>query len=205
MSVAKRIFFTVTTLIILVGSDAPLPSTPCPILLLCYFIFTLLPRYSNVLYLPGALLLSGILVTWFALQNSGDDFSGRLVDSIAALTKLDIRTFFGLHPEQSESGADSGITYFIITQSVFGPVAIWLFVCLVPSYHDRRSTIFVHGISIYIALNLLISYSLFSIKTAGLMWFMYGYLLPESDWRSANLGKYLGVYRKQPPGATVPG
>jgi hypothetical protein len=37
------------------------------------------------------------------------------------------------------------------------------------------------------------------------MWFMYGYLLPESDWRSANLGKYLGVYRKQPPGATVPG
>ena len=184
MSRAIRIFFIVTTLIILVGSDGRLAAITCIVLLLGCFIFPLLPRYSNVLYLPVLLLLSGIIVTWFGLQNSGDDFSGRLAGSIDFLTSLDITTLLGSHPERSAFGLDSGISYFIITQSVFGPAAIWLFVCLVPRYHDRRSTIFVHSICIYIAFNLLVSYSLFSIKTAALMWFVYGYLLPEFGWRS---------------------
>src|SRR5262249_4714157 len=162
----------------------------------------LLPRYSNVLYLPGMLLLSGTTVTWLGLQNSTDDIPGRLAGSIDFLTSLDFATFLGLHQEQSQFGLDSGISYLIITQSVFGTAAIWLFVCLVPRYHDRRSTIFVHSVCIYIAFNLLVSYSLFSIKTAALMWFMYGYLLPEFDWRSANLGKYLGARRQSPPGLT---
>ena len=204
MSGAKRIFFTVTTLIILVGSDGRLAATTYIALLLGCFIFPLLPRYSNVLYLPVFLLLSGIIVTWFGLQNSGDDFSGRLAGSIDFLTSLDIATLLGSHPERSAFGLDSGISYFIITQSVFGPAAIWLFVCLVPRYRDRRSTIFVHSICIYIAFNLLVSYSLFSIKTAALMWFVYGYLLPEFSWRPE---KYLGANHQRPPSLTgvVPG
>jgi putative polymerase len=205
MSGAKRIFFTVTTLIILVGSDGRLATATCIVLILGYFIFPLLPRYSNVVYLPAVLLLSGITVTWFGLQHTGDDFSGRVARSIDFLTSLDLTTLLGL--QQAELGRDSGISYFIITQSIFGLAAIWLFVCLVPRYHDRRSTIFVHSICIYIAFNLLVSYSLFSIKTAALMWFMYGYLLPAFDWRGANLGKYLGVRRQRPPSLTgvVPG
>jgi putative polymerase len=202
MSGAMRFFFTVTTLIILVGSDGRLAGITCIVLVLGYFIFPLLPRYSNVLYLPGMLLLSGIMVTWFGFKSSGDDFAGRLALSIDFLTNLDIATLLGLHPKESEFGADSGISYFIITQSVFGPAAVWLFVCLVPRYHDRRSTIFVHSICIYIAFNLLVSYSMFSIKTAALMWFMYGYLLPGFDWRRANLGKYLGVRPQRPPSLT---
>ena len=203
MSRWVRIFFVATTLIILVGSDGRLAAVTCLVLVLGCFIFPLLPRYSNVLYLPAMLLLSGIIVAWFGLQDSGDDFSGRLVTSIDLLTSLDIKTLLGLDPEKLRLGAaDSGISYFIITQSVFGLAAIWLFVCLVPRYHDRRSTIFVHCICIYIAFNLLVSYSLVSIKTAALMWFMYGYLLPGFDRRRANLGKYLGVRRQRPPSLT---
>jgi putative polymerase len=209
MSRWVKIFFVATTLIILVGSDGRLAAITCIVLVLGCFIFPLLPRYSNVLYLPATLLLSGTIVAWFGLQNSGDDFSGRLAGSIDFLTRyLDITTILGLHPEKLGLGAaDSGISYFIISQSIFGAAAIWLFVCLVPRYHDRRSTIFVHSICIYIAFNLLVSYSLFSIKTAALMWFMYGYLLPAFDWRWANLGKYLGARRQRPPSLTgvVPG
>lgn len=201
MSRVMRIFFIVTTLIILVGSDGRLAAITCIVLVFGSFIFPLLPRYSNVLYLPGMLLLSGTAVTWFGLQ-AADDLPGRLAASIDFLTSLDFATFLGLHPEQSRLGLDSGISYFIIAQSVFGMAAIWLFVCLVPGYHDRRSTIFVHSVCIYIAFNLLVSYSLFSIKTAALMWFMYGYLLPEFDWRSVNLGKYLGTRRQSSPSLT---
>ena len=199
MSRWVRIFFAATTLIILVGSDGRLAAVTCIVLVLGCFIFPLLPRYSNVLYLPVMLLLSGIIVAWFGLQNSGDDFSGRLAGSVDLLTSsLDITTLLGLHPEKLGLGAaDSGISYFIITQSVLGLAAIWLFVCLVPRYHDRRSTIFVHGICIYIAFNLLVSYSLVSIKTAAPMWFMYGYLLPGFDWHRVNLAKYFGVRRQR--------
>ena len=204
---AKRIFFIVTTLIIIVGSDGRLAATTCTVLVLGCFIFPLLPRYSNVLYLPVALLLSAIVIKGFGLQGSGDDFSGRLVSSIEFLTSLNIPTLLGSHPEQSAFAVDSGISYFVITQSVFGPALIWLFVCLVPRYNDRRSTIFVHSVCIYIAFNLLVSYSLFSIKTAAPMWFVYGYLLPEFDWSAANLGRYLGARRQRPPSVTdvVPG
>lgn len=202
MSGVIRVFFTLTTLIIIVGSDGRLAATTCTALVLSSFIFPLLPRYMNVLYLPGVLLLSVIIVTGFGLQSSGDDFSGRLAGSIEFLTSLNIPTLLGSHPEQAAFSLDSGISYFVITQSVFGLAAIWLFVCVVPRYHDRRLTIFVHSICIYIALNLLVSYSLFSIKTAALMWFVYGSLLPEFEWSGEKLGKYLGVRRQRQPGLT---
>lgn len=198
-----RTFFVISTLIILVGSDGRLAVVTCIFLVLGCFIFPLLPRYSNVLYLPAMLLLSGISVAWFGLKNSGDDFSGRLAGSMDLLASLDVTTLLGFDLEKLKVGtADSGISYFIITQSIFGLAAIWLFVCLVPRCHDRRSTIFVHSICIYIAFNLLVSYSLFSIKTAALMWFMYGYLLPRFDLRRVNLEEYLGVRRQRPPNLT---
>src|SRR5262249_54170721 len=57
MSAAKKIFFALTTLIIVVGSDGRLAATTCTALVLSSFIFPFLPRYSNVFYLPGALVL----------------------------------------------------------------------------------------------------------------------------------------------------
>ena len=205
MSPWIKIFFVATTLISLVGSDGRLAAVTCILLLLGCFVFPVLPRYSNVLYLPAMLSLSGLIVSRFDLQNYGDNFSGRVAFSIHLLTRnLDITTLLGLHPEKLQLGAaDSGISDFVISQSVLGLAAIWLCVCLVPRYHDRRSTIFVHGICMYIAFNLLVSYSLFSIKSASLMWFMYGYLLPGFDWRRVNIGQYLAVRHQRTPSLTV--
>jgi putative polymerase len=207
MTATKKVFFTITTLIMIVGSDGRLAAITCTALVLGSFIFPLLPRFSNVFYLPGALLLCVTVVVGFGLRAVGDDFSGRLAGSINFLTSLNGPALLGSHPEQSAFAVDSGISYFIITQSVFAPAVIWLFVCLIPRYQDRRSTIFVHSICIYIAVNLLVSYSLFSIKTAALMWFIYGYLLPEFEWSGAKLGKYLAVRRERQPGLkdVVPG
>src|SRR5262249_1923771 len=82
MSRVMRIFFIVTTMMILVASDGRLAAITCIVLVFGSFIFPLLPRYSNVLYLPGMLLLSGTTVTWLGLQNSTDDIPGRLAGSI---------------------------------------------------------------------------------------------------------------------------
>src|SRR5262249_31305267 len=76
MSGAMKVFFTVTTLGILVGSDGRLAAITCAVLVFGYFIFPLLPRYSNMFYLPGAILISVAAVTWLGLQNSADDLPG---------------------------------------------------------------------------------------------------------------------------------
>lgn len=197
LSLWARSFFITSTLIILIGSDGRLAAITCIMLVLGYFIFPRLPRYSNVLYLPGALMLSAIIVTLFGLQNSGDNLPGRLAGSIDFLANLDMMTLLGAGVNQAPDSADSGISYFLITQSIFGLAAVWLFICLVPRYHDRRSTILVHSICLYFSGNLLVSYSLFSIKTAALMWFLYGYLLPEIGWQKAKLERYLALRSPQ--------
>jgi putative polymerase len=150
-----------------------------------------------LLYLPGALMLSAIIVTLFGLQYSGDNLSGRVAGSIDFLANLDMTTLLGAGVNQVTDSADSGISYFLITQSIFGLAAVWLLICLVPRYHDRRATILIHSICIYFSGNLLVSYSLFSIKTAALMWFLYGYLLPEIGWQRAKLQKYLAQRSQQ--------
>jgi putative polymerase len=179
-----RCFFAVSTLLILIGSDGRLATVTCGLLIIGKFLFPRMPRYSNIMYLPGVLILAGIIVVMFGLQASGDNFTGRLAGSIDFLANLDIAALFGLDPGRSGLGFDSGISYFLITQSLIGLTAWWLFICVIPQYQDRRSTIFIHSICTYITLNLLVSYSLFSIKTAAPMWFIYGYLLTTTETAS---------------------
>jgi putative polymerase len=193
MSRSMRIFFVATTLIILVGSDGRLAATTMIVITFGLIIFPLLPRYSNVFYLPGALLSGAIIITVLGLQPSGDNFAGRMAHGMDVLASLNAPTLFGLN--RDAPSLDSGISYFITTQSVVGLIVVWLFICLVPRYRDWRSKIFVHGMCIYITFNLLVSYSLFSIKTASLMWFMYGYLLAGFNWRKTDIPKYIGMPR----------
>jgi putative polymerase len=194
MSRPMKIFFIASTAIILVGSDSRLAAATCIVLLFGCVIFPLLPRYSNLLYLPGIVSLCAIIVISLGLQNLGDNFAGRIAFSVNFLSSLDILTILGLDSDPSRFGFDSGIGYFLISQSVFGLAAVWLFVCLVPRYDDRRSIVFVHGLCLSMSLILMVSYSVFSIKTAALMWFVYGYLLPEIQWRRPSLHKPLRMH-----------
>ena len=186
-----RLFFVLSTLIILVGSDGRLATVTCVVIALGSLIFPRLPRYSNVLYLPALILILGTMIALLGMQDSGDDFTGRLAGSIDLLTSLNIEELLGFDAFQAVRAFDSGITYFIITQSIIGAGLIWLFVCLVPRYDSRTSTVMIHSICLYISFNLLVSYSLFSIKTAALMWFMYGYILQDSRLRRLNFNRLM--------------
>jgi putative polymerase len=160
-----------------------LAAVSCATLVICAPIFPLLPRYSNLTFLPGVLFSSALAVGLLALRHSTDDFVGRLAGSIDLLGSLDLGAIFGLDPLLATKASDSGISYFVLTQSVIGVAIIWIFICLVPRYRTRSSVILIYSICTYITLNLLVSYSLFSIKTAAPMWFMYGYLTAEMALR----------------------
>jgi hypothetical protein len=126
--------------------------------------------------LPIFLLLSAGYVWAFHVTDISDNFSGRVAGTIDALSRLDVSGLFGLNAKAAEDAADNGIVYFILSQSLPGVVVIWLLVFLLAPDQNSSSRIYVHAIAIFISLNLLVSYSFFSIKVASLIWFFYGYL-----------------------------
>ena len=175
MTPTLKAYMVFTTVLILIGSDGRLAAVTCALLLATSFVFPYLPRFSNALYLPLA-LLSGLVAALLFRGSVGDDFQGRLVGSMQMLSSLDVTSLFGLDAQSATDALDSGISYFVMTQSFIGVFAIWLFIALLPGKDSDASTIYLHSICMFISLTLLVSYSIFSVKIASLMWFVYGYV-----------------------------
>jgi len=176
MTIAARCYFVASTLFLLVGSDGRLATTSIMIVLVSTpFLQNISSRWS-ALYLPIIMLLAAGYVWAFYTGEGYDDFSGRVAGTINALSQIDVVGLLGLNAIAAEKNADSGIVYFILSQSLVGVVVIWLCVCLLPGGRPPALRIYIHAISIFIPLNLLVSYSFFSIKVASLIWFFYGYI-----------------------------
>lgn len=157
-----------------------------------YWIYPRLPRYSN-LALPVLLLGLAAFIVPILPPSQGDDFSGRLSLTLNLLLKTDILAFFGGRALEADSFPDSGYPYLIYSSTVFGAIAIYLFVALiVPQQLDmQRRAAF--GISMLVFVSLLVAgNAIFSIKIAAAMWFLAGYMRsisPGADdtqriWRS---------------------
>jgi putative polymerase len=129
----------------------------------------------SILYMPAIFLVSALFVASSNIDPHADNFSGRLAGSIATLSSVDTLGLLGLNADLSVMAADSGISYFIITQSLLGVIVIWSAVCLLPLGYRLATRHYVHGITIFVPLTLMVSFSFFSIKVASLMWFLFGY------------------------------
>ncbi len=69
---------------------------------------------------------------------------------------------------------DSGLSYFIATQSPLGLLLLWVAVFgTAPA--SRRSLMMHYGAALYLSMSMVVSYSLFTIKTAALLWYMLGH------------------------------
>ena len=179
LTAVQKFFLSASTAAILIGSDGRLAIVTCLALVAGSSLFPRLPRYTNALYLPVALMGAAVAVRLLGLEPVGDTFSGRIAHGIDALLGLDAHALLGMRQSVAAHMVDSGIAYFVVTQSVVGVGLIWLY-CSLGLYQDTKTErVFVHGVSLYIALNLLVSFSLFSIKTASLLWFAYGVIAAE--------------------------
>jgi putative polymerase len=167
------LFFVISNIVILVGCDGRLATVTSAIIVAVSLIAPRLPRYSHALYLPGVILFAFVLM-WILGPPSGDTFLGRVRFSTNLLSSFDPQALLGINRVLIDGTEDSGISYFIQTQSIIGATIIWVAICFLQSPYRRMSVVLVHGITIYIALSLLISYSMFSIKTAAPLWFLYG-------------------------------
>jgi len=167
-------FLVLTTFMILVGCDGRLATVTIVILIVASLAFPYMPRRVVVFYLPAIILLAAAGVYGFNLPAGGDDFPGRVAGSIRAFFGLDFAEYFGIAKHRVFRGADSGISYFTITQSIIGFAVIWICITLLMPMTTRASVVYVHATALYVSFTLLVSFSFFSIKTAALLWFLYG-------------------------------
>jgi putative polymerase len=174
----ETIFLILSTLAILVGSDGRFATVTTLIILAVAMILRILPRYAYALYLPGAFVAAIVVGIFFESSARVDDFLGRLAFSVWVFTSIDFwnAVGIGLSPQLLGRSFDSGITYFVVTQSFLGVFVIWLAICFLQPQTNRTAIAFMNGLAIYVSLSLLISYSMFSIKTAAPLWFLYGYI-----------------------------
>jgi putative polymerase len=181
LDVTTRLYLAGSTLALLVACDGRLAfASILFVLFAAVFVRNIQSRWA-VLYLPMMLLASVLLVLNFNLDRRQDNFTGRIAGSMNTLAQIDAAGLFGLDASSSNAAADSGITYFVLSQSFIGVIVIWCAVCLLPEGRRYFTRLYVHGIAIFVPLNLLVSYSLFSVKTASLIWFCFGYFFMNDD------------------------
>jgi hypothetical protein len=148
---------------------------------LVYLAAPKLPRFISVALMP-LVLLTALIVTMNAPPSKEDDLVGRLSLTIRTLGDLDVMAMLGGRAPASANFVDSGYTFVIYAASILGLLLLWGFFCLVlngPAAAQKRTNL---AIGLYLFLNLTVSgTSVFSIKTAALLWLIVGFLRSETD------------------------
>ncbi|MCC7251282.1 polysaccharide biosynthesis protein GumE [Hyphomicrobium sp.] len=178
-------YLTLTTAAMLVGCDGRLATATCALIIVACIIATWLPPRSAVLYLPATLAFVFALVIGADLKPGSDDFPGRLAHTVKLLMSYDVPEILGLSNEFIFKAMDSGVAYLITTQSLPGLLLIWAYIGWGAREDTAEQVRFTHGLSLYLALSMMVSYSFLTIKTGALLWFIQG-TLQAASLRSVN-------------------
>ena len=163
---------------ILVLADARFGVYLC-ILTVVIYLFAPLIRPAMLFFLPFLMIISLVTYAGVHVHAACDNtIAGRLLYAGGSLTALDPSQLFGLRTsnifEAGYSG-DSGYGYVLVKIGLAGLLAIWALFVYAPVV-DSNAWRFKNFIAFYVVFLLTISASLFSIKTAALLWFLYGTL-----------------------------
>jgi putative polymerase len=173
----RRALTLVATAIALVACDGRLAMACMAVLLLILPLTPRLPPWISVLTLPLVVLLSVVAMPLGLERSVGDTLSGRWragTQSLMDMNWADIIGFGGV----TGFNYDSGISYFILSQSLPVLIVTWLILTLQP-VQDQQGKYMKMGVALFISLCLPISNSLFSIKTGALMWAIYGNVVAD--------------------------
>lgn len=172
----QKAFGLFTVVLILLTNDTRTMLIFSVICFAGYFVFPLLPRIFSLLYMP-LFLLAGMVIFILKPDAEGDDIPGRVVLTIRHFGELGVADILGFSARNAMSFADSGYIYVIVSGTVISFVALWLFICFYPACETPGQRRFAHAFCIFMFMNMMIGgTAVFSIKVAGLLWLLAGYL-----------------------------
>ena len=176
LSRATILFLLLGNLFLLFACDGRMALAINLVLLAIWPIAPRLPRWFPALCLPLILVLLLAASGFGFLEERGDTLLGRYRYGLDYLLGLDAAGVLGLRATAGVVAADSGWAYFIVTQSIVGLMAVWLALTIQPAAGSPARRRFVAGMAVFLSLSLPVSYSIFSIKTAALLWALFGFL-----------------------------
>jgi putative polymerase len=176
LSRRARLYLVFSTLFLLVACDGRFAATSIGMVVVGSLFLRNVSSRWVVFYLPASLIAAAIFVAAFGTGETTDNFVGRVTGTVDALSRVDFLGLMGLTTYIADGSADFGIVYFILSQSAIGVAVTWGMISLLMQGRTPPVRIYMHAIAIFFSLNLLVSSSAFSIKTAAVIWFFYGYL-----------------------------
>jgi putative polymerase len=138
------------------------------------------PRYlqAAILAVPFVVIAALLGVGfWYVDPEIDNSFGGRILLAGETLAKLDISNWIGIGAltDFADTYADSGYAYTISRIGIVGFIAFWgIFMALRSA--SAQFQMFRAFCGLYFAAILCVSYSPYTIKTAGLLWFLLGAL-----------------------------
>ena len=200
----EKIIGITLILFVLLSNNSRTASTIAAICLAGYFIFPRLPRYGTLL-LPLLMIGLALSVTQYLGDSKEDDLAGRLGLSIRMLSQTDIQGLLGLRAvTAADMFPDSGYSYTLYAASIFGAIALWLYIALiVPATSSARKRCS-WGIGIFFFLNLLIGgNAVYTVKIAAPLWLLAGYMRREALTSPDALQPAMGGAAYETPSARV--
>jgi putative polymerase len=144
-----------------------------------------LPLRGAWALLPLTIVALFALVYALGLQPGTDDFPGRLANTASILSDLGLWQFLGGHDlwrEMIPGALDSGVSFSILTQGLVTFAISWV-VLFSRRVASERARALYYGLACFLALAMLVSYSVASIKTASLAWFLAGQAVARGSVR----------------------
>ena len=177
LTVFERGFLGLGNVAVLIGSDGRFAAIASVMIIVVSMFAAKLPRRSAIVYLPGVTLAAFAITKLAGLHDGEDDLPGRIAYTVNLLSRFDLSDFIGISEKAAVHDAvDAGLAFLVATQSIFGLGVAWALI-IFGVREDRPDQVrYTHGLCIYLALAMMVSSSIFSIKTAALLWFVQGSL-----------------------------
>jgi len=173
---------------LIVASDGRLAAGTCVLMLLVAPLFRRLDQRLAFAVFAAVLFGGWLLVVVAGIQAYEDTMLGRIFFTVDSISRLSLDGWMGLDFAAAYRYFDSGIAYFITSQSLLGVLGFLLAYSFLLVLPGREGRLFKHLAIFAFALSLLVSNGYFSIKTAALWWFVCGclwqvrpILLPDAD------------------------
>ncbi len=176
LSLRQRVFMALSIVLLLFASDGRLSAVASVLVVAICLVGRALPRNAAMVYLPvvtGATVAAAVIGDF---KIGTDDLQGRLAHTSHYLAEMSLSDFLGASDLMLSAAEDSGIIYVMLTQSFLGLLVWWgLVVAAMPETSSVHRN-YKNGICLYMALIMMISFAFVTIKTASVMWFIYGFL-----------------------------
>ncbi len=168
------------TLLLIWMGDARMALGSLVLVIVFRFLFSRLDHRLSALIFLASLAVSVFVVESGMFNLGGEGFGARALWMVERLVSTKDGQFFGLAP-YSEEMVDSGLLYLIGTQGVFGFLLYWLPPIIFKGKFSPEARVYWFGASLFLSFGFMISYAIFTIKTAALLWFCYGYVIARTS------------------------